>query len=251
MKSMLEHLAERHISKPAAWLSAFDMQVGLEAKCLVKKFFTSQIVYYPGSGNDGSPVRLFNTAGAADCFLYVDYMLERDVLLKQIGSRGFKGYHTCSRIELEPADFGVKRWSPHLTSTEMRKAIQPTVEPYGFLEILEKTDLRVPGHERLAILFMCADGHAAYDALFCQPDSPSPPFAMVIQDHGFGGNWSEFGNGGALHMIAMRAGIVPELMLVGDNSLSWAGFARIEGVAGVCVDNRQWRYLEARLPFRV
>jgi len=35
-------------------------------------FFASRVVYYPGSGADGHPVKLFGSTGRAHSFVYVD-----------------------------------------------------------------------------------------------------------------------------------------------------------------------------------
>ena len=68
----------------------------------------------------------------------------------------------------------------------------------------------------MAILFICADGVAAYDALFCQRKTQAP-FAVVLQDHGFGGNWATFGRGDGLEKDASTAGRSLELLLAAKN----------------------------------
>ena len=52
------------------------------------------------------------------------------------------------------------------------------------------------GPKRLAIIFLFADGIASYDALFCQSRNKCEPFGVLLQDHGFGGNYDKFGMGG-------------------------------------------------------
>jgi len=89
------------------------------------------------------------------------------------------------------------------------------------------------GAERLAILFLKEDGIAAYDALFCQPRSVCPPFGVLLQDHGFGGNYTSFGAGGLLDRVAQESGVLPPYLLVGGNTLPWSGFVRIDGLAPV------------------
>lgn len=79
------------------------------------------------------------------------------------------------------------------------------------------------GPQRLAILFLGAEGIATYDALFCQGRYPAC-FAMVIQEHGFGGNYNAFGHGSLLDQIASETSTYPEWMLVADNSECWDGY---------------------------
>ena len=71
--------------------------------------------------------------------------------------------------------------------------------PYGFLEILDRSPTLGDDHGalRLAILFIGVDGIAAFDALFCQGNFRKDQF-VVLQDHGFGGNYDHFGTSGLM-----------------------------------------------------
>ena len=201
-------------------------------------FLASRIVYYPGAGTDGQPVAVFGGSGAAHCFVYVDYGLTRQAVETQLDhpQHGFMGYTSIARVnvaehQLTPAG-GARHFQPgdptpnrHFSGTE----------PYAFLEILQRRPEFGPDHgpDRLAIVFMGADGVAAYDALFCQGGRPAP-FAVVLQDHGYGGNYTTFGAGGLLHTIAVRTSRFPEMLLVATaNTTPWPGYAEIqEAVAG-------------------
>jgi len=223
------------------WLNSFDPAAAVNISELIDKFLTEAVVYYPGSGKDGSAVKFFNEANAANCFLYVDYMMTQEALERDLKHEGFKGYVSIARLNVTERDIGVVKWTQHLTPGEVNYKFQP-VQSYAFLEILEKQDVQVPGAPRLAILFLSADGHAAYDALFCQEDGGrGPPFCVVAQDHSFGGNWSEFGAGGALETIANRAGSFPKFLLAGNNTKAWRGYERCENVAPAPVtQSRTW-----------
>jgi hypothetical protein len=107
--------------------------------------------------------------------------------------------------------------------------------PFGFLEVLERDrDLDDDhGARRLAILFLGADGIAAYEALFCQRQhGQSAPFGVVLQDHGFGGNYERFGGGGLLERIAKDTNALPRFLLVAGNTNAWEGFERVPDVEG-------------------
>ena len=105
---------------------------------------------------------------------------------------------------------------------------------FGFLEILERDPEFDDGHgaRRLAILFLGADGIAAYNALFCQEGNVAVPFAVVVQDHGFGGNYDRFGRGGLLEGLAARCNVIPRWLLVAENTDPWEGFVRVPEVDG-------------------
>ena len=73
-------------------------------------------------------------------------------------------------------------------------------------------------------LFIGGDGHATYDALYCQGDGTAAPFLVVIQDHGFGGDYDKFRRGGILERIARQCGQLPQWLLVGENTEPWEDY---------------------------
>jgi hypothetical protein len=120
------------------------------------------------------------------------------------------------------------------------------------LEILERDDDLDDNHGaiRLAILFLGADGIAAYDALFSQQNGTPPPFTIVLQDHGYGLNYTTFGQNGLLQQIASNGNALPRYLLVADGTEPWAGYQRVmdedgdnvEGVTGGMHRNLRYIY---------
>jgi hypothetical protein len=45
---------------------------------------------------------------------------------------------------------------------------------------------------------------------------------VVLQDHGFGGNWNRFGRDGRLHQYAREN--LPRLLYVAPNTTPWPGY---------------------------
>jgi len=122
----------------------------------------------------------------------------------------------------------------------------PVVEPLDVVEHSRLADLDDNhGPSRLAILFLGADGHATYDALFCQPGQQAP-FAVLLQDHGFAGNYSNWGDDGIAARIARETGCLPEMLLVDDNTTKpWCGYTKVDGVEatiGGMWANRRYLY---------
>ena len=194
-------------------------------------FFASRTVCYPGSGDDGQPAKLCALSHAAHSFIYVDQAVDRDILLKRVNDRGngFRGYaiahqESVSRDVLRPSG-----WTSHVSEDEARDSARfrnGFVEPFGWFVALDRQGGGEDhGPRRLAILFIGGDGIASYDALYCQGDGTPAPFLAVIQDHGFGGNYSRFGQGGLLELIAGRTDVRPNFLLVGENSRPWTGYA--------------------------
>ncbi|MBI3147470.1 MAG: hypothetical protein HYZ17_03035 [Betaproteobacteria bacterium] len=229
-----EYLREKREAMPD-WLAQFTNGNAFPRQA----FLSSRIVYYPGSGTDGHPVKLFGSAHAAHCFVYVDYGRTQAELEKTLEhpEHGFLGYHRLARVPLRESDLVPNGWRSHLAPDELNIAsalnfASVADAPFGFLEVLERNpDLAEEhGAKRLAILFLGADGIASYDALFCQGHEQRPPFAVVLVDHGFGGNYERFGRDGLLERIAQRCGVFPEFLLVAEYTQAWTGFERVPAV---------------------
>ena len=243
--TVLEYLSQYSENMPT-WLREFDPHNPGIAADLVRHLLWSRTVYYPGSGIDGGPVAAFNSAQAAHCYIYVDYHIDQQRFLERITWRrgqGFRGYDSIAQIDLSEVDFGLGRWRPHYRPA--RGIPLPRIAPYGFIAIFQRRNEFDDAHgaERFAILFLAADGHAAYDALFCQNNGTPAPFCAVIQNHGFGGDWAGgeggFGGRGPMAQIANECNIYPQFLLkdVEEGSTpAWAGYRRCVAPDGTEVE---------------
>ncbi len=202
----------------------------------IRDVFASHVVYYPGSGNDGQPVHLFAGTHSAHVFFYVDYLLSEDELEKQLRDSGFAGYHIAGSADYSEADLTPKRWTPHLSREEIAQAMRNpfhTVQPYCRMVVFERNPELNDEHgaERFSVLFLAGDGIATYDAVFGNGNAPAP-WAVVLQDHGFGGNYNKFGRDGFLSAIVERSGVEPEFLLVAEHTDVWNGYAVMDGLSG-------------------
>lgn len=193
----------------------------------VERFLSSSIVFYPGAGSDGHPLLVFAREHAAHCFLYADYAYERRRLEEELdgGRRGYsaraRGYHTHARIHVEPdaivpEDFVSVLAKPEGTTTERTCAV---------LEVLERDEGLDDSHGpvRLALLFAGLDGYDVFEHVFVRRGRA--PLALVLQEHGLGGNYDRFGRGGRLDTLAVDAAR-PRWALVGGNTDPWSGYER-------------------------
>lgn len=235
-----------------SWLA--DITPDTPTQFLVRAFFQSRVVYYPGSGFDGNMVRLFNSTHSAHCFIYCDYGESREKVVDALDGcqgRPFRGYTTLRRVELTPADLTPRGYKPSLPPPWPKAGssswlplighwltvndfpIRPRIRPFAFMEILERDPMLDDSHgaNRLAILFLGADAYAAYDALFSPGNAGySPPFTVIIQDRGFGfggGNYDRFGEGGWLERVAMTYARHPAYLLVDTGSKPWAPYVKV------------------------
>lgn len=216
------------------WLARFRAGDAFQ----VDAFLSSRVVYYPGSGTDGQPVRLFGSTHSAHCFIYADYGLTQEQIEQELNDQahGFLGYRSAARLSLTERDVAPAGWIPHaeLIGSPVQGRAGVATAPYGFLEVLERIDGFGDDHgaSRLCILFLGADGIAAYDALFCQRNGTPPPFAVVLQDHVFGGNYDSFGADGALARAAALFEALPSWLLVAENTTAWRGYEQVPDLPG-------------------
>ncbi len=243
----LQEYLSTYAEQMPTWLRDFDPDnpghdnPGRRAD-LVQALLRSRTVYYPGSYIDAGPVAAFNAAHAAHAYIYVDYDIERGRVLERITWRhgqGFRGYHSIAQIDILEADFGLRRWQPHYFPT--RPIDPPRIPPYAFIGIFERQNGFDDNHgaERFAVLFLSADGHAAYDALFCQNNGTPAPFCAVIQNHGFGGDWAagegSFGGHGPMAQVAAACETYPEFLLKDvdeGRTPVWEGYQRCQAPDG-------------------
>ena len=186
-------------------------------------FFSSKTVYYPGSGEDGQPVKLCALSHAAHKFIYVDYRVSEDTIrdrLRWVGGDGFRGYSIEHKQKVSEHELRPGGWQAHAKKSELPGQFYrfASVVPYALFVVLKRDNEIDDSHgpEYLAILFIGGDGYATYDALYCQKDGTPPPFLIVIEDCQFGGGLDRFGADGLLEKIARRCGVLPKCLLVGN-----------------------------------
>jgi len=208
-----------------AWLEEVSCS---DKQQVISDFLSSRTLFYPGSGSDGGPIASFNKAVACHCFIYVDYTVPRENILRQV-HHSIRGYSSIAHFDLEMSDLTPEGWEPTAKAYDGKQPWAELTASFGFIAILERGPSEDDEHgaRRFALLCLGADGFAAFDALFCQPSSLQSPWCVVIQDHGFGLNYDRFGRGGILERLASCAKHMPRLLLVGDGSEPWNGYKRI------------------------
>ncbi|MCB1092896.1 MAG: hypothetical protein KDL87_15270 [Verrucomicrobiae bacterium] len=217
---IFEFLAQNPEPMPE-WLADFQEDKPFQ----IEEFFGSRVVFYPGSGTDGHPVKIFGSTHSAHAFVYAENGHSQAEIEAELQrpTRRFRGYHPLYRIMLDRASLGLG---------EMVQVDGP--DPYQMLVILERDkDLSADhGALRIAILFLGADGIGAYASLFGARQSSGAPFAVLLQDHGWGGNYDKFGHGGRLEEAARGTGALPDWLLVAEGTHPWDGYSEVPDVEG-------------------
>ena len=251
---MTEKVETELMEQVPEWLRRLDARsTPAKASGLVRNFFASKVVFYPGSRIDVQPAIFLGSIGLAHCFVYADYSMTKEQLIASLDQtpRLLPGYRSVWRQPIAERYITPGHWRPNLTDAEASQlALQfPTAKPFALLEIVER-DVNAtspsPGPDRLAILFLGAEGCATFDALFCQ-DRRRVPHCIVIQDHGWGGNPTVFGKGGMLERLADATNSHPPYLYVSENSELWPDYVPIEAVPrAVGGEHQHGRLLYAR-----
>ena len=202
------------------------------------EIMSGRTAYYPGSGYDGTLIKVGNMSHAVHSYLYVDYGIGKKDLISHLATPNcIRGYHSIGRIEWSEKDIMPNGQYPLNVSKKPRSSyrlFKPGEKPYCFTEIYERDDKYNDdwGAMRFAVTFLFADGIATYYQLFCKEYKRSP-WIVLLQDHGLGGNYDKFGKGGLLDAIIKENGILPLFVLCAENTSIWEGYERISGLPPV------------------
>lgn len=167
-------------------------------------------LYYPGSGTDWSPLHLFGSSQHIGTAIYVDYLVEKDaagVFLTTIP--GWQGA-PATLEDVEPDYVGVGSWDRCWAEEPDAYHFAHPDQAYGLRSRVATQTAEVE------VIFLATEAIQTYSLLLRRGLRAS---VVVLQDHGFGLNWSSFGGDSRLY----RAGcqhpmLLPDLLLVGDNT---------------------------------
>lgn len=177
-----------------AWLAALNPESVASVRFPLQRLLDGSL-YYPASAFDGDPIRLLG--GVVQSFVYVDYCKSAEDLDREVRERGFKGYQVIARREVgeqelvpsgwRPVDPNPSDGDPHLYHDEMAPAFCTW---YIFGRHQELSDTHGP--ERFSLLFLCADGVAAFHSLYVSNGLKPRVLAVIQPGTGFGFNWTAF-----------------------------------------------------------
>lgn len=218
------------------WLAAYQRGATFPREA----FFASRILYYPGSATDGHPLSVFGKAHAVHCFVYADSSFSKAELERQLTDEKDHehplGYRLVSLVDVAEKELTPNGWKRHeappMDADTHFLRIRPPEGPFAVFAVLERNSDRGDDHgpKRLTLLHIGGDGYATFDALFCQTGSRLP-YAVLLQDHGFGLNWNREGFGGESllwRLTQQKGGKMPKWLFVAtENTLPWSGYHEV------------------------
>ena len=248
----IEYLYENYWEPTPQWL----MDIKEDSEIPWKEFFGSRNVFYPGAGADAHPVNCFGGGHSAHCFVYVDYLMLKEIIEIKAGECAFptdlSAYDKVAREQIENRYFDIKMpLFPGYTLIYKRELEEIEFfamfsDPYSYRRAPElqrfsnRSGFDRRRHfvkfyvfernngcknkravERFALLYLGADAFPVFNTVYA--NGGANLFAMLIEDYGFGCQYEKFGGDGLLHGIARWANVAPELIL----GKPWDGYEPI------------------------
>ena len=178
-------------------------------------------LYYPGSGFDGNPIK--HLAGNILSFIYVDCGHSRAEFMEDLEKPGVLGYELIGQprsiTEQELTPHGWPPDPPTLKYGDHSHLADLIKEPFCEWVVFQRSADVPPGHGpyRFSLLYLCADGVAAFRALYVANNIAPKSVAVIQPGHGFGRNRTDFEDPEkifARSVLNNRAG-QPEILLYG------------------------------------
>ena len=176
------------------------------------KHLVEDALVYPGAGVDGSPVRQCN--GVIHSFIFLDYFLslgeiQAELTRERRTGTGFAHHRLLGMVEFAAAPL-LARANPNPNFVRDGENIHRAEGTGGIWAVFESNG---PGPaERFSFLFLHTEAIQTLAALF----PIRPPRAIVVQEHGFGGNcWDSFSQ--KLLELSEIWNDTPELLILGPN----------------------------------
>ena len=233
MKDMISYLSNYREDTPA-WLENYHLRC---ERITFKDLMSSRVGYYPGSGDDGSLIKIGNKSHSAHSFLYVDYGVRRAELEKRI-ENSFLGYHPIQQIEWQESEI-ISSSHDSMATKEPRFGNLDTFfvkdeKPYYLSAIMERNKEKDDswGALHFVVTFLFADGIDTYEQLFVK-EYAKAPWLFLLQDHGWGGNYDCFGANGKLDTIIRKNRCYPRYVICAKNTRIWNGYEQVLDAAPI------------------
>ena len=205
------------IMREPTWLSKLTAS-SIENGAFPLRKLLKDSLYYPASGFDGNPIR--HLAGNIHSFIYVDYGYERDAFDRALHEEGFLGYEILAARTVTEQELVPHGWRPTPPLPyEGRPSEGDCKAPFCLWVVMQRRADMSPSHgpERFSLLYLCADGAAAFQAIYVANGLAPRAIALIQPGHGFGGNYTDFTDPElilARSVLGNPAG-QPELLLYG------------------------------------
>ena len=195
-------------------------------RATLDQFLDSRVAFYPGAGMDGQLFSLFGKSHSVHCFVHADLIHSAEDILAILQGEGedrIYGYDPVFSQVKDPDWWQLFEQPPECDwESQLGTSL--------FTVLKKRPEVPVDhGPEYLCFLHVSVDAYWLYWNLWGRLDRA--PIAILLHDHGFGGNHPDHRFGGtepggtkhALYEMANQAGL-PDWLLVAEHTKSWEGY---------------------------
>lgn len=201
-------------------------------------------LFYPASGFDGGVVKDCNRRKGElkiYSFIYCDYGLSYEALMKEIKQKLFCGYNSIASRPVKKREILSQ---DNIIKLEANRKKLLRIQKVGKLEsffaqwtVYERHSKYTEKHgpERFSVLHICDDGIAIYNALYSSNRTFAKALAIIQPGAGYGNNWTDFSNpeGELANVILNNSFGQPQFIYYGGNGspamkyddFRWEGYA--------------------------
>jgi hypothetical protein len=173
-------------------------------------------VFYPGAGADVHDIVIFADHGAS-CFVHADY-LETPDLSGVLEAKGFTVLHAETLTFQDLIETNLFSESESLFATNWQRFANVEAVKTG----ISRWYVFESGNNTLGLLQVFGEAHWVYEHIFSKRNKAA--FGILLQDHGLGGFWTQFGGQSQLYDLATAN--LPAWLIVGPNTNVWPGYGR-------------------------
>lgn len=203
-----------------AWLAALSSSAIVDEPFPLHDVLTDSL-YYPSAGFDGDPVKWL--AGNIYSFIYVDYGYTQDELQSKLNAPdGFSRYDLLGGRYVSEQELAPQGWTatfPTESDGDPRANIDYIKPPFCYWAVMQRRPIAPESHGplRFSFIYLCADGIAAFQALYTANHHAPKAVAVIQPGIGFGFNWTDLTNPARIFARSVNSNPsgVPELLLYG------------------------------------
>ena len=198
----------------------------IQPKREIRPMFEPQdgmVLFYPGCGTDYGPLLHFSQTERVSTAVYVDYLMTRghivELLRDLMRAAGVRA-ESPKLTPLRARDFGLAGWKDFWPETERSLVFGKPDKAFGVT-----CDLQLHPDQQTRLIFLRTEAHQTYCNLL---NTSLQPNMVVLQDHGFGGNWQGFGDEESpMYLAALECRALPQRIFVAEgNTRPWPGYRR-------------------------
>lgn len=209
---------QRVIAKIDAFLESNNTNThhyGKSIRLLKESQLTQATLYYPGSGFDFGPLCLFANLPGLENVVYVDSgMGDALEALQAAMQKSIPEFEVVEATVLSPSFFNAPDWELFF-HPEARCEPSVSKKAFGVKFKLRKAE------KTINFYFLGTEGVASSRVLMKAGFNIQ---VMVLQDHGFGGNWTRFQGESALYQTFKKQRALPQMLFVAENTTPWPGY---------------------------